>query len=66
MTAITAHEILQGISTLGVRVERQSATAASLAATLNRHPAVARVHHPHFGARGRKSCTTRAAIAAPA
>lgn len=49
MTAITAHEILQGISTLGVRVERQSATAASLAATLNRHPAVARVHHPHFG-----------------
>ena len=49
MTAITAHEILQGVSTLGVRVERQSATAASLAATLNRHPAVARVHHPHFG-----------------
>ncbi|HBH55728.1 MAG TPA: O-acetylhomoserine aminocarboxypropyltransferase [Kocuria sp.] len=44
--ATTAHEILQGMATLGVRVERQSATAESLAATLAAHPAVERVHHP--------------------
>lgn len=52
MGATTAHEILQGISTLGVRVERQTATAQRLASTLSQHPAVARVHHPRFtGAR---------------
>lgn len=49
MGATTAHEILQGITTLGVRVERQSATAERLALTLAEHPAVARVHHPRFG-----------------
>lgn len=48
MTAVTAHEVLQGIATLGVRVERQSRTAASLADTLAQHPAIARVHHPRF------------------
>ena len=52
MGATTAHEILQGITTLGVRVERQSATAQRLAATLSEHPAVAHVHHPrHNGPR---------------
>ena len=49
MGATTAHEILQGITTLGVRVERQSATAERLALTLAEHPAVERVHHPRFG-----------------
>lgn len=49
ISAVTAHEILQGISTLGVRVERQSRTAANLAVTLSGHPAVAAAHHPALG-----------------
>jgi cystathionine gamma-synthase len=36
----------RGARTLSVRMERQSATAARLAAALERHPAVARVHYP--------------------
>jgi methionine-gamma-lyase len=41
---------LRGLRTAPLRVERGTATAASLAATMARHPAVAAVHHP--GARG--------------
>ena len=51
--ATAAHEILQGTATLDVRVQRQSATAAALAATLADHPAVERVHHPSL-AQGRQ------------
>jgi cystathionine gamma-synthase len=36
----------RGARTLGVRLERQSATALLLAQFLERHPAVARAHHP--------------------
>ncbi|MBI2526738.1 MAG: PLP-dependent transferase [Candidatus Rokubacteria bacterium] len=37
---------VRGARTLGVRLERQSATALQLAQFLERHPAVARVHYP--------------------
>ncbi|MDO4920178.1 aminotransferase class V-fold PLP-dependent enzyme [Kocuria sp.] len=51
--ATAAHEILQGMATLDVRVERQSATASALAAALSGHPAVERAHHPSL-AEGRQ------------
>lgn len=38
----------RGMKTLALRVERQSATAAHLAAFLARHPRVARVYYPGF------------------
>jgi cystathionine gamma-synthase/cystathionine gamma-lyase len=38
--------ILRGLKTLGVRVRQQCASAASIAAKLERHPAVARVYYP--------------------
>ena len=37
---------LQGLKTLGVRLERQCETAAQLAGWLQEHPAVERVHYP--------------------
>ena len=37
---------LRGLRTLGVRLERQQATAATLAARLAEHPAVSRVRYP--------------------
>ncbi|MGB8509246.1 MAG: PLP-dependent aspartate aminotransferase family protein [Pyrinomonadaceae bacterium] len=41
-----AHEILRGIRTLAVRMERQCANAQSLAAHLAEHPRIARVYYP--------------------
>lgn len=41
--------LLRGLKTLGVRVERQSATAAALAERLRAHPAVENVRYPGFG-----------------
>jgi len=38
--------LLRGLRTLGLRVERQNATALSVARFLETHPAVARVHYP--------------------
>ena len=38
--------VLRGLKTLGVRVRHQCASAATLAARLAEHPAVARVHYP--------------------
>ncbi len=37
---------LRGLRTLGVRIERQQATAATIADALAAHPAVAAVHYP--------------------
>ncbi len=50
LSAWEAHEILRGLKTLGVRVERQCANARTLAERLAAHPRVARVYHPGFGA----------------
>lgn len=41
-----AHEILRGLKTLAVRMERQCENAANLANYLARHSRVSRVHYP--------------------
>jgi cystathionine gamma-synthase/methionine-gamma-lyase len=41
-----AHEILRGIKTLGLRVERSCANAHRIAAQLSTHPRIARVYYP--------------------
>jgi cystathionine gamma-synthase/methionine-gamma-lyase len=41
-----AHEIMRGMKTLGVRLERQCENAARLAEHLANHPKVARVYYP--------------------
>jgi cystathionine beta-lyase/cystathionine gamma-synthase len=41
--------LMRGLKTLGVRVERQSATALELARRLSGHPAVERVRYPGLG-----------------
>lgn len=45
-----AHEILRGLKTLAVRMDRQCDNARRLANYLNEHPAIARVHYPGLGA----------------
>ena len=45
-----AHEILRGLKTLAVRMERQCANAQTLANYLNEHQRIARVHYPGLGA----------------
>ena len=45
-----AHQILRGLKTLPVRMERQCENARSLANYLNEHQAIARVHYPDLGA----------------
>ena len=44
--AFEAWLLLRGLRTLGVRVDRQNATALAVAEHLERHPAIARVHYP--------------------
>jgi cystathionine beta-lyase/cystathionine gamma-synthase len=46
MDPAVAYDLLRGMKTLEVRVERQNATALRLAEALERHPKVARVHYP--------------------
>jgi cystathionine gamma-synthase/methionine-gamma-lyase len=45
-----AHEILRGLKTLAVRMERQCDNARRLANYLGEHSAIARVHYPGLGA----------------
>lgn len=45
-----AHEILRGLKTLAVRMERQCDNALKLAASLSENPKVGRVHYPGLGA----------------
>lgn len=45
-----AHEILRGLKTLALRMDRQCENAKNLAAHLREHPKVARVHYPGLGA----------------
>ena len=45
-----AHEILRGLKTLAVRMDRQCENAQALANYLNEHERVARVHYPGLGA----------------
>jgi cystathionine beta-lyase/cystathionine gamma-synthase len=45
-----AHEILRGLKTLAVRMDRQCENARALANHLNEHARIARVHYPAIGA----------------
>ena len=46
LSAFNAFQLLQGLETLDLRVERHTASALEVARFLDAHPAVARVHHP--------------------
>ncbi|MCR5084307.1 MAG: O-acetylhomoserine aminocarboxypropyltransferase/cysteine synthase [Succinivibrionaceae bacterium] len=46
LSPLNAFLLLQGLETLSLRVERQSANALAVARFLAGHPKVARVHHP--------------------
>jgi len=46
LSAFNAFQLLQGLETLDLRMQRHSATALSAARFLDAHPAVAHVHHP--------------------
>jgi O-acetylhomoserine (thiol)-lyase len=46
ISPFNAFQLLQGLETLPLRIERQSANAAATAAWLWRHPAVTKVIHP--------------------
>ena len=45
-----AHEILRGLKTLAVRMERQCDNAQKLASRLSEHSQIARAHYPAIGA----------------
>ena len=45
-----AHEILRGLKTLAVRMDRQCENARKLAGYLSEHKGIARVHYPALGA----------------
>src|ERR1041385_3547186 len=45
-----AHEILRGLKTLAVRLDRQCENAQALAAYLKEHERIGRVHYPGLGA----------------
>jgi cystathionine gamma-synthase/methionine-gamma-lyase len=45
-----AHEILRGLKTLALRMERQCENASKLASYLKEHKAIGRVHYPGVGA----------------
>src|SRR5690349_21023535 len=45
-----AHEILRGLKTLAVRMDRQCENARRLAARLNENARISRVHYPNIGA----------------
>ena len=45
-----AHEILRGLKTLAVRMDRQCENARALAAYLKEHERIGRVHYPGLGA----------------
>ena len=45
-----AHEILRGLKTLAVRMERQCDNARALATRLSENPRIAHVHYPGLGA----------------
>src|SRR4030095_14314088 len=44
-----AHEIMRGIKTLALRMERQCGNADQLAKHLAQHPGVKRVYYPNLG-----------------
>jgi cystathionine beta-lyase/cystathionine gamma-synthase len=62
MSPYDAHEILRGLKTLALRMERQCANARSIAERLSADRRVARVHYPALAtgeARRKLECTLR-------
>ena len=59
MSVWEAHEIMRGIKTLGLRLERQCANAARLAEHLTGHPQVQRVHYPGLAAPAEREISGR-------
>lgn len=55
-----AHEILRGLKTLAVRMDRQCENARRLAGHLSSHEKIARVHFPEFATDGRAARLLRA------
>jgi cystathionine beta-lyase/cystathionine gamma-synthase len=60
-----AHEIMRGLKTLAVRMERQCVNARRLAECLMVNPHVARVYHPGLGANAEQSGVVRRMLRAP-
>ncbi len=60
-----AHEIMRGVKTLGVRLERQCDNARQLAERLATHPRVTRVHHPGLVADDAGRCLVRRILRPP-
>jgi cystathionine beta-lyase/cystathionine gamma-synthase len=46
MDPAVAYDLIRGMKTLEIRIQRQNATALGLAEALEHHPGVARVHYP--------------------
>ena len=55
----SAFLVLRGISTLAIRMERHAATAAALAAWLERQPGVSRVYHPSLASHPQRDVAMR-------
>lgn len=60
-----AHEVLRGLKTLAVRLDRQCSNARRLAERLAAHPRVARVHYPGLTPRPEAREVTRRMLRAP-
>lgn len=60
-----AHEILRGLKTLVVRMERQCANARRLAGRLSQHPRIERVYYPGLGEADTPQSTVARMLRAP-
>ncbi len=65
LSVFEAHEIMRGVKTLGVRMERQCANARQLAERLSDNPRIGRVHHPGLGSTNGRSSVVRRVLRAP-
>jgi cystathionine beta-lyase/cystathionine gamma-synthase len=59
LAPLSAFLVLRGLATLAVRMERHGATAAALAAWLERQPGVDRVFHPSLDSHPQRSVARR-------
>jgi len=65
LSVFEAHEIMRGVKTLGVRMERQCANARRLAERLSDNPKVGRVHHPGLDSTNGHSPVVRRLLRVP-
>jgi cystathionine beta-lyase/cystathionine gamma-synthase len=59
LAPMSAFLALRGLSTLSIRMDRHTATAAALAAWLERQPGVSRVYHPALGSHPQREVAAR-------